>query len=335
MNFKRSKAVTALLVAPGFIMFFILSTGVLAGTLPENGPSKITDISGHEVQFTAPGRSLTILLFFNPRNFTHKALAAFTQVLTDRHKDKGVFTLGIIPSTDDIESLKDVVRFPLIHDSRGGLHKQYGFENCCGGLVLLEGNGAVFFSQTLLNPETLRQLTEKQVLGEIHYEQSAEKTQQLFSTGGRIPELTLRHPASGRSASLRQLAGKKTLISFFSSMCPSCRSGARIKNLKHIRERFQGQEQAPEIIVVFFTPADDDDVKQMAASLEIPFDIYITGNFLTPDEQYITDSDARLDPFSVIISPEGSVLYAETAATPEETVMEEILLSLPSSDKGE
>jgi peroxiredoxin len=133
-----------------------------------------TDLSFTKEKVLSGWKDRSILvLFFNQKITAQKSVLLYAQVLYQKYKDRGLGVIGVPLISDGIESLKrrTGVEFPIIADPGGSISELYKIRECCGGVVLTNRKQEIVFSDgNMLAPESLRQLVEQEILGNIRYE---------------------------------------------------------------------------------------------------------------------------------------------------------------------
>ncbi len=288
------------------------------------------DIKGKRIEISNRENKVLALLFFKPSVTKHKALLAYAQIVYNRYKDKGLVIFGITEKKENIgENLESTITFPLIADSSKKIFQNFNIRDCCGGTVIINRNGKIKFNtSSLVNPETLRQLIELEVLGKIFYDFPAPKGQTLFVKDKKAPNVELKEVYSKWVRNFSSFRDKNLIVTFLSSVCSVCRTGSRVKNLIKLREILRKRKKEAKVILVFFKPFDEKDIAEWESHIEMPFDKYISAGIFTDEEIYITDESHKTDPLTIVINNTGKVVFAESRRMSETQLFEEITKSI-------
>ncbi len=185
-----------------------------------------------------PGKEkgkISLLLFFDPLKTNHKGILAYAQVLYEKYKSRGFKIIGVSNrNKKETEIFKsDYFTFNLIADEDKNIHNKFGISKCCGGTVLIDKEGKTKFAvKQLMNIENLRQITEKNLFGKVNYEFNILRERDIFRLGQKIPGIELVEVYSNKTLGPDDLKSGHHVITFFSSICSTCKTGQRIKTLK-------------------------------------------------------------------------------------------------------
>jgi len=140
---------------------------------PEKQSIMFFDINGNQLDLSRTKNKTVLLLFFDPSNSQHKGILVYAQVLNNKYKNLGLEIIGLASKERKvIKQLSEYFSFPLILDKEKNIHNQFKIGDCCGGTVLLDQKGEIKFRthRVLLSKENLRQIVEKELLGNISYD---------------------------------------------------------------------------------------------------------------------------------------------------------------------
>jgi peroxiredoxin len=272
---------------------------------------------------------LIILLFFDPLKTTSKTKLYYANILHQKYQSKGLRIISISVRSEEItNNLKDYGNYSLdiISDSTKDIHSEFGFQDCCGGTVLLNKKGkTIFYEKRLVDEEILRQLTEKYLLGKVNYILSKPHKRVLFKANSSLLSLTFRKEWNNRKIGSRELIKNRTVLTFFSSMCSTCKTGRRIGTLTKIKEFFGAHKVDAAIYLVFSPPFDENDIQAWEQEIRLPFSrIFCYSDIYSEEERYIADNSMRLDPVTVVVDPNLKVTFVEQFGMSEKELIESI-----------
>lgn len=271
----------------------------------------------------------TILLFFDPLKTSHKTKLYYANILQHKYQSKGLKIIGISLSSEKItNNLKDYWNYSLeiISDSTNDIHSEFGFQSCCGGTVFIDKKGkTVFIENRLVDEEVLRQLTEKYLLGKVNYILHGPQERTLFKANSSFPSLTFRREWNNEKIGTIDLIKNRTVLTFFSSMCSTCKTGRRIETLTKIKKILDTQKVNATIYLVFSRPFDENDIEYWEQEIKLPFSrVFCYSDIYSEEEKYLADSSMRLDPMTVVIDANSDVIFIEQFGMSEEALIENI-----------
>jgi len=292
----------------------------------------VWDINGKLIDTRKFSGKSTFYIFFDPSNPYHKEVLIYAQVLLNKYKRKGLEIIGVIEK-DKERALRLVEKgrftFPVINDFKREIHNFFHIERCCGGVVLVgKGSKTKFISNSLLSPEDIRQLVEKEVLGRINYEFKEPERRDLFKINQLAPRILLRDIETGKVMDFWNFEDEYLIVSFFSSLCSICKSGRRIETLKELDRRLREKGIKAKVILVFSEPYDKEDIENWEKQIKMPFEKYISEDIFTDEEKYITDTSLKVDPLTIVLNGEREVVFAEKLLMKEKKILELIELNV-------
>jgi peroxiredoxin len=272
---------------------------------------------------------LIILLFFDSLKTTHKAILDYANTLQCKYQSGGLQIIGISVRNDESASnLKKYGDYSLriISDSNKDIHSEFGFQECCGGTVFLDKKRkTIFLEKRLIDAEVLRQLTEKYLLGKVNYTFNIPKERIRFKPNTGFPSLTFRKEGESAKIVSGDLIKNLTVLTFFSSMCSTCKTGRRVGTLTKIKEIFDDRKVDANFYLVFFPPFDENDIQFWEQDIKLPFKkVFCFSKVYSDEEKYISDNSMRLDPLTVIVDTTLDVIFLEQFGMSEEELIENI-----------
>jgi hypothetical protein len=317
---RKGRLTYSILIFIFFLLFFLLPGQHLH--------FDAIDVSGNIVK-VPDGESVHLLLFLDPLKTSHKRILAYAQVVYTKYESKQFKVFAICTRRKEISrQIFNYGRFtiPFIPDNEKKIHDVFNIPDCCGGTVLLDKSGRVkFISKTLLNSENLRQLTEKNILGKINYDFQPPKKGDLFKLNHLFPDLDIREVTSNSPIALDSQRGEYFIITFFSSLCNSCKTGRRIITLKSLDKRIKDKGAQVITLVAFFKPYDRKDIEGWDKEIQIPFEKFIAEDIYTNEEKYINDENLVLDPFTVLVNNNKNIVFIEKNGMSERDIFSGIL----------
>lgn len=272
---------------------------------------------------------LIILLFFDSLKTTHEAILDYANTLQRRYQSGGLQIIGIsVRSDESTSNLNNYGDYSLqiISDSNRDIHSEFGFQECCGGTVFLDKKRkTIFFEKRLIDAEVLRQLTEKYLLGKVNYTFNIPKERIRFKPNTSFPSLSFKKEGKSAKIVTGDLIKKRTVLTFFSSMCSTCKTGKRVGTLTKIKEIFDAREVEADFYLVFFPPFDEEDIKFWEQDMKLPFKkVFCYSEVYSDEEKYISDNSMRLDPLTVIVDTTLDIIFIEQFGMSEEELIENI-----------
>jgi thiol-disulfide isomerase/thioredoxin len=114
-------------------------------------------------------------------------------------------------------------------------------------------------------------------------------------------------------------------LTFFSSMCTTCKTGQRINTLTKINEMFNESNVNAFIYLVFSRPFDEYDIESWEQEIKMPFSrFFCYSDIYSEEEKYIADTSMRLDPMTVVIDNNSVVIFIEQFGMSEKDLIEKI-----------
>jgi len=270
-----------------------------------------------------------LLLFFDPLKTPHKVILNYADVLQRKYQSNHLQIIGI--SVRDEKSTEKLTKhgnysLSIISDYGKKIHSQFDLKECCGGAVFFnKERRTVFFEKILPSDDILRQITEKYLPGKINYTFSTPKERILFKTNSILPPLKFRKEWAHDKIAAKELMDKRTILTFFTSMCSSCTTGKRIETLKKIKKIFESQKSESNFYLVFFHPMDENDLIYWQQDIKFPFDkIICYDEIFTEEEKYISDSSFRLNPVTLVVEPNMEVIFIERFGMGEDSLIENL-----------
>lgn len=312
MTVQKTKIIIlfVLIFGAAFLMQFPLTAA-----LEKELKTDYTDINGQHVSFN---KEKTLMIFVNFNNSQHKTTLFYSQALYDKFKSSGLNIIAIIKDNISLRELRNCIKrfnvyFPIIFDKNEKLHHQFNLKGCCGGCILSVRGVIKQRFDTLLIPENLRQLLEKEILGKIDYDSHAVQ-QKIFFKGKIAPNLKFYDPGTHEWIFLHQLKDINSpyrVLTFFSSLCSMCKTGKRFETLNLLDQQLNKDKKYINIIPVFLTPLDSGDIDEWREQFKIPFQIFLSPYLFSLEERYLTESSFKKDPFTIVLDPFNKIIFIE------------------------
>lgn len=292
---------------------------------------KFFDINNGLISFPSIKNKTLLILFFDPLNTFHKERLVYAQVIQCKYGSSEFEVIGICNNHEN--ACRELFgtgkfSFPFAFDKGGKIQRAFGVNECCGGTVLISGGKTIKFqSSLLLNNENLRQLVEREIKGSIAYDFPSLKTSSIPQIKQKLEKMTFIDFRSGKIRQINNLASADyVLLTFFSGLCPSCKSGGRIGTLRKLETAFILNQIKAKLIIIFPQPFNERDINEWEKLVSMPFDKYISSEEMFSDEEkYITDSSKKIEPLSVVLDKERNIIYAERFGLSEDSLFEEIM----------
>lgn len=271
------------------------------------------DINGKKV--STQNNKASLILFFNPLNTNQKMILSYARILFNKYHSNGLMIIGI--STQDKATLKEFskegcITFPLISDPKSLIFERFKMKNCCGGTIVINKEGSIKFSlANLVENNTLRQLIEKELIGNPIYNSSLPKKSELFKLNNPAPPIHLLEITSKEVMNFGNFGEDYLMVTFFSTMCPACKTGRRVSLLKEIDRELRKNHVMYKSILVFFRPFDKNDISNWEKSIEMPYDKFLSDDIFSEDERYFCDGTIIPDPFTILLDKKRKVIYLE------------------------
>lgn len=324
-----------------FFIFILLLQIVPVTALSDNPNDGLRfngeDYKGNIIEVDTKSNELTVLLFLNPTNPSHKNIMPFANILYNTYKSKGLKLFGICFNEKEVLAnlfAPGDFSFPLMLDINKKIHKQFGITGCCGGAVVINSEGKITFSlDYLLDYSSLRQLVEKALLGRIIYSLNEIPQDSLFKIDTTAPHLVLKEVCTNEEKDIHNVfTGDYLIITFFSSVCQTCKSGKRINTLKTISQELKKEPGSNKIITAFFKHSTLEDINKWSKMIDMPFEKYISDDIVSENEQYFTGKPLIIDPYTVVLNKERQVIFVEGINMPEEDIISNTVSLIKKTD---
>jgi len=240
---------------------------------------------------------------------------SYANIIYKKYSSKGLKAIGV--SYRDKNTLGEFSKagkflFPFVSDPGYGIFDRFKIGRCCG-VVILDKNGKIKFSMSPLGDKTtLRQLVEKELLGKILYEFKKPDSKPFFNLEKPAPLIELTDISTNKPVKFADFPEEYIIATFFSSMCPTCKTGQRITLLKDTDEMLQKGNVNAKTLLVFFDPFDKKDILQWEKSIDMPFDKLTAVDIFSDEERYVTNNSTIPDPFTVVLDKNRKVIFLET-----------------------
>jgi len=166
-----------------------------------------------------------LILYFGERS-RHWAIPnlKYAQILYERFHTSGLHVVGVIAgSFPEAQRLAELglITFPLIRDRDRAIAHALGGSPWLDACLFVDPHKKARFSTVdFFDPEDLRQLTEKFLMGKVSYPESTIEIR--LREGERLPELRLLKLDDLELVSLTDVQSPPFLI-IFTATCPTCR----------------------------------------------------------------------------------------------------------------
>lgn len=288
---------------------------------------KFFDIHGNEINNNYCKEKFNIFIFFNPSILTHKMLIKYAQIIFDRYQKNNLNIIGIsFSEINEALIIKNIcsIKFPLIADSNGYIHRLFKKQDCCGGFLFTYPDGNLIFDSNILpNEESFRQLVEKNIVGSIDYNFENYVCNYSFKKGDIFPDQLIINTLNGEIIKLSEITNSLLIMTFFTSFCSSCRQYDRINTLLKIKKKWKDF-----IILGFLEPFELKDVREIPNITRIPFKKFIFKNFLSNDQIYVTDDKLKPNPWTIIIDETRRIIFVERPMMTEMELLKAISITL-------
>ena len=295
---------------------------------PEKQILRFFDINGNQIDLSKTENRAILLLFFNPSSSQHKGILVYAHVLNNKYKKMGLQIIGLASKErEKIKQLSEYFSFPLILDEEKKIHNKFNIGDCCGGTVLLDQEKNIKFrtQRVLLSKENLRQIIEKELLGNIKYD-FVPVEQNFFFLRQKAPKINLHDIKSNNKLNLTDFREKFLIVTFFSSVCRTCSSGSRIYSLAKLKNDLKKKLRKDDykILLVFMNPFNISDINDWEKSIPMPFAKYIAQDIFSDEEKYITNNSKKTDPLTIVLNERKEVVFLEEPGMKNEVVMQNI-----------
>lgn len=166
--------------------------------------------------------------------------AKYTQILFDRFHAHGLDVVGVVAGKfPELEKLveRQLISYPLIRDADLTIAQALGVPTEVDGCFFVDPDNTIrFFTTNLFDPEDLRQLTEKFLLGEVTYPESGAEVP--LQEGAPMPELTLLRIDDWQPEHLGQAESRQRLLIIFTATCPACRLSSYLSDYARMKDQW-------------------------------------------------------------------------------------------------
>jgi len=249
----------------------------LAGTI-------LRDSTGRSVEISQGRPWLIVYLTGDAASAASRAV--YLGILADRFSPEDLGLVGILgPGYGSlVEQLEERdLGYPLLADPEGMLSGKLGLEEPGGALWMVDAGGAIDFVAPgwMLQDADLRQLIEKQVLGEVTYfdpEQSA-----ALEAGATFPVLKVDEVRSGNELELDPAMGDAETsfdrLVVFSADCVSCSLSGALSRLERQIDHLQaGGRKVAALFSSRFSPME---IATEASYRDIPVPLLVAQDEIT------------------------------------------------------
>lgn len=291
------------------------------------------DINGKKI--TTKNSKAAVLLFFDSQNTTHKLALSYARILFNKYRSDGLTIIGI--TDQDKATLREFsqmgrISFPLISDPKNQLFEKFKIKSCCGGTVVINKEGREKFALSMLvDKVTLRQLIEQEIYGKIIYHLKKPIQSEPFKLNKPAPAIPIQEISSNEILNFGNFGEDYVLVTFFSSMCTTCKTGRRVNMMKGIENELQLNHINAKTILVFFRPFDKNDISNWETAIEMPFDKFISDDIFSDEERYVTDGSIVPDPFTVVLDKQRKVILIEQPNASEQILSASIIKRIKNS----
>lgn len=275
----------------------------LVGTVFEDSLGRSVEIS--------EGRPW-LIVYLAGDNVSAASRGVYLDILSERFPSDELGLLGILgPAQDDVAVRLEErgLGYPILRDSMGALATQLGLEEPASYLWMVDEEGTVDFlaSGWMLQDADLRQLVEKEVLGEVTYfdrDRSAP-----LQTGDSFPALTVDEVRSGERFQLdpRQSSAEPSFnrLVVFSPDCVNCSLSGALSRLE--REIGELQTEDREVAAVFSSRFSPVEIASEVSHRALPIPLLVALDEIAgiEDRYYLQSLHSQVT--VVDLGPEGRV----------------------------
>lgn len=274
------------------------------------------------------GKTL-LVLFFDHENTLHKRSIIYSRVLWEKYKKQGLTVIGVPGKYAKSKLFRQNadLMFPWLIDKDKCVHKKFNIGDCCGGIIFVNKKGKIIFKDNkLMDPESLRQLLELELPGNINYDFARPEEQRFFEMNHKPRSLDLIVPYSRKNRKISDLPEKNVVLTFFSTVCSVCKSGNRVKTLIKVQQHYENKLAGRAGFYLIFTHAyEESDLEMWERKMPMPFRKFFGRDIFTDEEKYITDDNLKCDPLTVILDKDKRVIFIEKPGLTEDEVYFELI----------
>lgn len=208
-----------------------------------------------------------MLIYLVPDSDEGLRVARYGRILFRRFEGRGLVFIAIVRA--QIEQARALAEnmslpYPVVADADGRWGERLRLSGHPFGLFVIDPAGKLQFATTKAQPQDLRQLAEKHLLGTISYAPTNETPR--LKVGMRFPDIVVEDLRRGHRT---RLQGQQTII-YFTGKCPSCSLASHLAYYLRLREN------AGRPPVLLFSPwFSPQEVLKNAASLSTSADLYL------------------------------------------------------------
>lgn len=221
MKIKRIYVLTAaVLAANAFLAAYFLNrpahTHLVYG---DRFPAlSATDLSGHPVRIDHQWSLIQYAQLDSPDALRN---VRYLDVLFREHKDRGLRTFAIVEG--DASQARPFLEisglsYPILLDANREWQKRLALERHSSAAFFVDAEGIIRFAATEVQPDDLRQLAEKFLLGRVSY---SSPQRAPLSVGETLPSVWIEDVRRSVKTDLRDAAAGRPLI-VFTARCPTC-----------------------------------------------------------------------------------------------------------------
>jgi len=244
----RRKKLKILLILSSILIFILLGYLYLEKPSVESPVYKYGDkplefegenLKGQKVKFKNEPNKVKLLVFLSNMSRDLWPYLSYYNVIRGDFNAKNlqVMLISSLPKGYLMKLRKDLgLSFDIIVDPTKKLERKFvGVKSPTIHMVLIDKNGVIRFSGTLLDFKSIRTLVKRYLKGEGDKDKRMEIT---LHVGSKFPPIGLTETRRLVRRRISQFQGRPTVLTFVISPCPTCPEEKRLSLLKKIAEKY-------------------------------------------------------------------------------------------------
>lgn len=238
--------------------------------------------------------------------------ARYAEVVFRRFESSGLVVAAILRGgKSEIATFVESngLSYPVVMDRDGSFASRLSLGEHPFGIFIVDPKGRIEFTATHAEPEDLRQLSEKYLLGTISYPRAGGRD--ALKVGENIPPMRLQDLRQGQQVNL--VVSSERAVVIFTARCPSC--GLKEYLTSYRMFEVQRKKGAEWPLVIFSSRFSAREIREMASELDISARLYLANDAIPGvEDEYYSGSYGSNEALVVTTDTTGTVTGIESLA---------------------
>lgn len=250
----------------------------------------------------------------------------YANVLSRRFESAGLVVVAFVAgsSRPQLQTLVESsgLSYPIVTDNDGTWGNRLALNEHPFGIFLINPQRKIQFTSTRAEPDDLRQLVEKYMVGSIDYAPPGGVPP--LKAGQKLPPVLLEDLLGHRQVRLEELKDKTIVI--FTARCPSCSLETYLTSYRYMEKQLPKTSQTP--LLIFSSKFSGKEITDTASRLDIRAGLYMAHAGIpgVEDEYY---SGSYFPDTDLVITTDGTGTVTRTES------LEEAINELGRKQNGE